>query len=625
MADTNFIAYSNATKVTADWLNDVNKLRYGNDDATRGSALLQFIGAGSGAVTTTTQTALRATLNAAWYGFSPSASAATNDAAIVAAMVAGAAQGRVVIVSEAGTYSLSNTLSFTSNVHLHSGVVLSSANATVGFKFSGVTDVRVTGNGQLYCSGTNAVTLYFEPTASAHCQHNYLEADRIVGAGRGATPGSRSNILIEFERINGSFIAYYNFVRVNRLADADNHVLFDAPNASPASGANGNAVEVFHIDSYWYGAKFRSAGNIMKIFGAFGSGDASNASYLFYCENSTTYNTGICLMGEPGTNSGPYYIAAGSTRNDFSQMQIANFSAAGVNLGDANKEPDSGLYTGLFSSGSPSLLENTNYRIGKLTMGNTNSFVTDLRWKSLNSVTGEYSSGRATILGWAQGNVTVERITSEYAESDSTYASQSRFIGIQTDGFDVYFVFSVRNRGGSNATTQIVVEVDSIGPVEFKQTGPTITAAAITHPAFETYKNNSSVSSSGTGEDDLMSTSLPAGLLKRTGSVRITVAGTKTTGGGNKTVKLHFGTVAMTLNAAANDTNNWFGQVVVTNVASASVQRMMGMGLNGATPVTLYTTGTENTANAVTIKCTGECANAGDTITQTMMMIEYLP
>lgn len=54
MANTTFVdgVITLANRIVAAWLNDVNDLRYGNNDSTRGAALLQFAGSG-GAIRTT--------------------------------------------------------------------------------------------------------------------------------------------------------------------------------------------------------------------------------------------------------------------------------------------------------------------------------------------------------------------------------------------------------------------------------------------------------------------------------------------------------------------------------------------------------------------------------------------
>ena len=122
-------------------------------------------------------------------------------------------------------------------------------------------------------------------------------------------------------------------------------------------------------------------------------------------------------------------------------------------------------------------------------------------------------------------------------------------------------------------------------------------------------------------EDNLMTATIAANSLSTTGGLKIIVAGTKAESNGNKTVKLYFGSTAVTINAAANDTNDWRGEMLVVNTA-AKVQRITWYGMNGATVVSGYETATEDTTAAVTVKCTGECASGDDTITQTLLYYE---
>jgi len=60
MADTTFIDgdLSQSNRIVAAWLNDVNNLRYGAGSAARGSALLEFMASGTGAVSRTVQSKL---------------------------------------------------------------------------------------------------------------------------------------------------------------------------------------------------------------------------------------------------------------------------------------------------------------------------------------------------------------------------------------------------------------------------------------------------------------------------------------------------------------------------------------------------------------------------------------
>ena len=133
--------------------------------------------------------------------------------------------------------------------------------------------------------------------------------------------------------------------------------------------------------------------------------------------------------------------------------------------------------------------------------------------------------------------------------------------------------------------------------------------------------NNSDASTSGTGEDDLQTTVIPADALGTTGGLRITAAGTKTNANGNKTIKFYLGATSVTVHAAANDTNDWRVEVEIFNT-STSAQRLTWKGYNGTTLLQGYDTMAEDTTADLTLKFTGECAHASDTITQTMFIVE---
>ena len=107
------------------------------------------------------------------------------------------------------------------------------------------------------------------------------------------------------------------------------------------------------------------------------------------------------------------------------------------------------------------------------------------------------------------------------------------------------------------------------------------------------------------------------------GGLRITASGTKTGAGGNKTLKFFFGITSVTFHAAANSTNDWRFEAVIFNTAT-NAQVITWIGHDGATPLQGYDTAAIDTTADVIVKITGECANAGDTITQKIFSIERL-
>ena len=130
-----------------------------------------------------------------------------------------------------------------------------------------------------------------------------------------------------------------------------------------------------------------------------------------------------------------------------------------------------------------------------------------------------------------------------------------------------------------------------------------------------------SKASSGTGEDTLQSTIIPAGMLSTYGGLKVFAAGIKTGANGNKTIKIYFGSASVTFNVAANDTNDWSVTAYMFNTAAGS-QVIHVIGFNGTTVVQDYITATEDTTAAMTVKITGECANGADVITQKIWLVE---
>ena len=124
MADTTFVdgdlALSN--RIVAAWLNDVNKLRYGANDATRGAELLQFLAGGTGSATRTAQAKMRERLSvidkgAKGNGVYPSGGDDDSDAIIAA--LADCADGRRNVYfpfGETGIYNVTKPLTWPDNV-----------------------------------------------------------------------------------------------------------------------------------------------------------------------------------------------------------------------------------------------------------------------------------------------------------------------------------------------------------------------------------------------------------------------------------------------------------------------------------------------------------------------------
>jgi len=135
-------------------------------------------------------------------------------------------------------------------------------------------------------------------------------------------------------------------------------------------------------------------------------------------------------------------------------------------------------------------------------------------------------------------------------------------------------------------------------------------------------RDNSDNTTDGTGEDDLASHSITAGLLSSNGGIKIKAAGTISGANDAKTIKLHFGASSWTIiSAAAGDETDWIVNAEAYNTAT-NAQRIRWQGIESdGTLTTGYETAAIDTTAAVTLKFTGECANASDTITQTMFQV----
>jgi hypothetical protein len=131
--------------------------------------------------------------------------------------------------------------------------------------------------------------------------------------------------------------------------------------------------------------------------------------------------------------------------------------------------------------------------------------------------------------------------------------------------------------------------------------------------------DNSDNATSGTGEDDMASTTIPKNVMGTGKGLRIVAAGTITGANDTKTVKLHFGGSSYSvISAAAGDTTDWRIEAVIYNTA-AGAQRITWKGLESdGTETSGYEAAAVDTTAAVTLKLTGTCASASDTITQTM-------
>ena len=123
-------------------------------------------------------------------------------------------------------------------------------------------------------------------------------------------------------------------------------------------------------------------------------------------------------------------------------------------------------------------------------------------------------------------------------------------------------------------------------------------------------------STSGTGEDVLVTTVLPAYLLETHGGVHIRAAGWVTGVAGNKTIKLKFGTSVASVFPAGALTGAWRLEATIRQHTDLGNQILEWFFINAATnAVTMNSVALNEGVNVdVDIVLTGECANGGDTI-----------
>lgn len=98
------------------------------------------------------------------------------------------------------------------------------------------------------------------------------------------------------------------------------------------------------------------------------------------------------------------------------------------------------------------------------------------------------------------------------------------------------------------------------------------------------------------------------------GRLHIRAEGTKAGVGGNKTIKLYWGSQAIAIIAAANNTNAWVIDAWV-QMTDETAQIINATTLDTSTLVATHTAGSQNLANDCKVYVTGQAAVAGDTVT----------
>lgn len=132
------------------------------------------------------------------------------------------------------------------------------------------------------------------------------------------------------------------------------------------------------------------------------------------------------------------------------------------------------------------------------------------------------------------------------------------------------------------------------------------------------------VVSVGAAETDLMTSTLYSRNMQATGALRIIAAGITTGAAGNKTIKFYFGATSFTLGTYAG-ASDWRAEILVMANADYGTQKISFAFYAGAVLVgQAYGTAAIDTTNDTTIKLTGTCANAADTIKHEMLTVERI-
>jgi len=135
--------------------------------------------------------------------------------------------------------------------------------------------------------------------------------------------------------------------------------------------------------------------------------------------------------------------------------------------------------------------------------------------------------------------------------------------------------------------------------------------------------NYTAVSTSGTGEQNLITYTIKQNTMPTNGCLSFSMAGTKTNVNGDKTIKLYLGSSSVTVHPAVNDTRDWLVQGDIILPGSATAQRVTWQCIVGdAGAVSGWESWIEDlSAGDVILKLTGECAHASDIITQHTLRI----
>ncbi len=137
-----------------------------------------------------------------------------------------------------------------------------------------------------------------------------------------------------------------------------------------------------------------------------------------------------------------------------------------------------------------------------------------------------------------------------------------------------------------------------------------------------THTSGEAVATSGTGAQDLQTYTIPAGSTTGDTSIFITAAGTKVGANGNKTITLNYGSESIAIFPAANNTNPWKLEAVVTNIVFTGTQHISWTFTDAGTVTQGNLDSSQDATAAIIVKLTGNCANASDQINHNIFVVE---
>ncbi len=233
---------------------------------------------------------------------------------------------------------------------------------------------------------------------------------------------------------------------------------------------------------------------------------------------------------------------------------------------------------------------------------------------------GLYLTGSANTAIASQGVAVTEFISGgrmDFLAGTASVSGSIHSVGRNTSNAEVYLNAPSSNRVAFRINNGLNAYVD--GNSLFNVTGTFSKYAAV---GGKVYDNVTTTGNVGTGEDTLVSYSLPASLLGLDNqSITIKAAGTFANNSNNKRVRLNYGgqVVFDTGILSVTTGTDWSLEVTIKRTSGTTAQKNIGVFTSnavGATQVVDYTATTINVAAAQTLTITGEATADNDIVHQ---------